>query len=258
MGDEPEVRGARGFADGSRYESARPGYPRDAVEHMVERLGVRDARIVVDVGAGTGLFTRELVPYCSELIAIEPSIGMRAEFDRLQLGVRALDGRGEALPLDDHTVDVITVAQAFHWLDAPRALEEFTRVLVGGGGVGLIWNERDESVDWVDQMSRAMQWYEKQPYEVGMDFVPVLRAGGLVDVERRTFGHAQVVDKATLFRRVLTTSYIAVMDQREQQAILDDVAEVVRGLDEPLSLPYVTTTYCARAPELLDDSGAAR
>lgn len=217
-----------------------------AVAHMVAALRISEARCVVDVAAGTGLFTREIAPFCSRLIAVEPSEGMRLEFDRQELGVPVLDGFAESLPFGGHSVDVVTVARAFHWFDPAKSLAEITRVLVPGGGLGLIWNERDESVDWVDRLSHAMQWYEKRPYDVGMDFTPVLRAGGLVEIERRHFRHVQLLDKEALSRWVLTTSYVAVMGEEEQAAILKDVAGVVSEFDEPLELPYVTTTFCAR------------
>ncbi len=41
---------------------------------------------------------------------------------------------GEALPLANRSVDAVTVAQAFHWFDARRALAEIARVLRPGAG----------------------------------------------------------------------------------------------------------------------------
>jgi SAM-dependent methyltransferase len=238
----------KGFADGGRYQGARPGYPGEAVRAMVATMRLCEARLVVDVGAGTGLFTRELVPYCANIVAVEPSAGMRHEFEQQHLGVEVLAGTGESLPFPDHSVDAITVAQAFHWFDPAVALAEMRRVLVLGGHLGLIWNERDESVEWVDAMSRAMLWDKRQPYRVGMDFVPVLEEGGLVEIEVGHFRHNQLVDRATLLQRVLTTSYVSVMTEPEQRRILDDVAGVIEGFPETFELPYTTTTYCARTP----------
>lgn len=245
---ESTSNAVRGFADGARYQSARPGYPVAAVAHMVQALRIGAADCVVDVAAGTGLFTREIVPFCSRLIAVEPSAGMRLEFERQELGVPVLDGFAESLPFADHSVDVVTVAQAFHWFNPVEALAEFTRVLVAGGGLGLVWNERDDSVAWVDDLNRAMRWHEQRPYEVGMDFIPTLEAGGFARIEMRSFRHAQLLDRATLLRRVLTTSYIAVMDEAEQQVILDDVARLIENFEEPFELPHLTTTYCAFTP----------
>jgi SAM-dependent methyltransferase len=247
---EPERAGVgiEGFADGTRYQSARPGYPAAAIAYLIDHLEIVANSKVVDVAAGTGLFTRELLPYTSHVVAVEPSRGMRDEFAVQLPAVEVLDGVAESLPLRDGSVDVLTVAQAFHWFEAQAALKEFTRVLVPGGGIGLIWNERDETVEWVDALSRAIQWNVKKPYDMATDFSPILEHGGVVDVEKRLFKNAQLVDRTSLHQRVLTTSYIAVLDSSEQRKILDDVDRVVASFDEPFELPYVTTTYCARAP----------
>jgi len=238
-----------GFTDGARYQSARPGYPVEAVAHMVESLGVIGAQRVVDVAAGTGIFTRELIGFAHELIAVEPSAGMRLEFENQGLQVAVLEGTAESLPFEDTSIDVITVAQAFHWFDYDKALAEFSRVLSRTGHLGLVWNERDESVEWVAALTRAMQWDVRRPFDATTDYATVLADAGFRDVERRDFRHAQSVDRAMLERRVLSTSYIAVMDPEAQQRILDDVAQVVRGFDEYFEIAYITTTYCARVPE---------
>lgn len=237
-----------GFSDGSRYQAARPNYPKAAVQYMVEVLGVAGARRVVDVAAGTGLFTRELVPFARELIAVEPSRGMRLEFTRQELGVEVLEGTAESLPFDDHTIDVITAAQAFHWFDFEKAPAEFARVLTRTGHLGLIWNERDESVEWVAALTHAMQWDVKRPFDATTDYAQLLVDAGFRDVARRDFRHTQLVDREKLNQRVLSTSYIAVMDAKSQQQILDEVADVVRDFDNTFEIPYLTTTYCASAP----------
>ncbi|MHB1087618.1 MAG: class I SAM-dependent methyltransferase [Acidimicrobiales bacterium] len=238
-----------GFADGARYQSARPGYPPAAVAYMVEALGVVGARRVLDVAAGTGLFTRELLAFTGELVAVEPSAGMRLEFERQELGVAVLEGTAESLPFDDHSIDVITVAQAFHRFDYAAALAEFARVLSPSGHLGLIWNERDESVEWVAQLTKVMLWDVKRPFDATTDYAAVLAASGFGEIERRDFRHTQRVDRATLDRRVLSTSYIAVMAPEEQQMILDGVSEIVRDFDEYFEIPYLTTTYCATTPD---------
>lgn len=243
----PKV-GIEGFADGTRYQSARPGYPVEAVAYLIDRLGVTSTTRVVDVAAGTGLFTRELLAFTTHVIAVEPAQGMRDEFARQLPSVEIVEGFAEKLPLSDASVDDLFVAQAFHWFDPERALAEFTRVLVPGGGLGLIWNERDESVDWVDEMSAAILWHQKKPYDMATDFSTILEIGGFDDVEKRSFKNAQLMDRFTLHQRVLTTSYIAVLDSSQQQKILEDVDRIIKSFDEPFELPYVTTTYCATSP----------
>jgi SAM-dependent methyltransferase len=243
----PEFLARHGFTDGQRYAGSRPDYPADAVAHLSEALGLPNRDLVVDVGAGTGIFTRQIAPSCRRVVAVEPSAGMRESF-RSASDLEVVDGRDTELPFPDGSVGAITVAQAFHWFDPVASLAEFARVLEPDGALGLIWNERDESVPWVAALSRAIGWGDRQPYPVGRDFTDVLERGGFAGVERRTFTHVQHLDRAGLDRRVLSTSYVAVMDEPGQRAILDAVAEVLDDLGDRFDLPYVTTTYCAPRP----------
>jgi SAM-dependent methyltransferase len=247
LAEHPHTHGTSGFSDGERYQKARPDYPNDAVSFLVESLGIDDDAHVLDLGAGTGIFTGQLIPYCVKITAVEPTPGMRDVLNERLPTVRVLDGRDVEIPLEDSTVDCVVVAQAFHWFDAPVALEEIHRVLVDGGRLGVLWNERDESVSWVADLGEAMRWPIHQPYKVGQDFTPVLASGPFVNIERKKFGHQQVLDHAGLLQRVLTTSYIAVMDEEDQRDVMRDVQKVVDQLPETVALPYVTDVYRATA-----------
>ena len=247
LAEHPREHGTSGFADGERYQSSRPDYPHDAVAFLVQSLGIDDDANVLDLGAGTGIFTGQLIPFCAQIIAVEPTPGMRDVLSQRLPTVKVLDGRDTAIPLDSATVDCVVVAQAFHWFDAPVALEEIHRVLVEGGRLGVLWNERDESVPWVAELGEAMRWPTHQPYKVGQDFTPVLESGPFINIERRKFSHRQVLDHDGLFQRVLTTSYIAVMDDSERALVMRDVKRVVDRLPEVVELPYVTDVYRATA-----------
>ena len=53
-------------------------------------------------------------------------------------------------------MDPVCVAQAFHWFDAEQAFAELAWVLRPGGGVGMVWNARDLSMEWVDRVWAIM------------------------------------------------------------------------------------------------------
>ena len=241
--------GASGFNNGALYDSARPNYPTEALEYFVSTFRLNVQVRVLDLGAGTGIFTRQLVPLVGSVTAVDPSASMREALAASIANVEILEGSDVAIPLEDESVDVVFVAQAFHWFDAPRALVEIRRVLTPNGGLGLIWNERDESIGWVNALSKAMQWDVRQPYDVGSDFTDVLTSGAFRDVERTTFTHSQSLSREGVRQRVLTTSYIATMGDGERAALMEDVDEVIDQLEEPVTLPYVTTAYSARATD---------
>jgi ubiquinone/menaquinone biosynthesis C-methylase UbiE len=246
MGETGDLA-ARGFANGELYNAARPDYPREAIEYFVATFGLSRTMHALDLGAGTGIFSRQILPYVGRLTAVDPSPSMRASLHASGVDVDVLDGTDVAIPLLDHCVDVAFVAQAFHWFDAPRALDELHRVLIPGGGLGLIWNERDESVEWVAALSRAMRWDVQQPYKVGTDFGLIAASGPFERVERVKFSHSQSLSREGLYQRVLTTSYVAALDDGPREALLENVATVVEELSEPIVLPYITDVYSAWA-----------
>ena len=237
----------RGFANGSLYDEVRPDYPEASITTIVERFGLDGSSRVLDLGAGTGIFSRQLRSHVGAIVAVEPSSSMRETMLATTPGVTVLDGRDDAIPLGDASVDVVVVAQAFHWFDAPRAMAEIHRVLVPGGGLALIWNERDESIDWMLALTHAMRWDVHRPYSYNFDVARVVATGPFRDVERHQFAHRQLLTRDQVYRRVLTTSYISIMDDAEQRALLEDVRRVIEPLDEPIDFAYRTDLYTARA-----------
>jgi SAM-dependent methyltransferase len=130
------------------YDRVRPGPPVDAVDWLVpEHCG-----IAVDLGAGTGLFSRALARRAAHVIAVEPDARMRAVLATRSSGVRVVGGWGEAIPLPDASADGLFVSSAWHWLDPERAVPEIGRVLRDGGRLGVIWTGRDRDVDWVREL----------------------------------------------------------------------------------------------------------
>ncbi|HEX4220652.1 MAG TPA: class I SAM-dependent methyltransferase [Acidimicrobiales bacterium] len=236
-----------GFGNGSRYERGRPGYPEEALAMFARVFALGPGKRVIELGAGTGKFTRQLALSGVDILAVEPSRSMRSELARTVAAVKLVDGSAEDIPAPDASADAVFVAQAFHWFDAGRALTEMARVLRPGGGLGLIWNERDETVEWVSTLSRAIEWPERAPYEMGTDFRPVVAAHpAFEDVTRYRYRFHQILDHAGLMDRMASTSYITAMEPDQREAYLVPLAELVSRLPEPVDLPYVTSAYTAR------------
>ena len=154
---------------------------------------------------------------------------------------------------DADSFDVVTVAPAFPWFDLPVACAEIHRVLRAGGGLGLVWNERDTSVPWVAELSRTIRWDERGewqvPYTVEVDWAIRFAEGTTLftPMEIHHSSHSQAIDTDTLVARVLSTSYIAAADQAEQDRIAARVRELVADFPEQFDLPYVTVAYRCHA-----------
>lgn len=245
----------RGFGSTvEAYRRSRPSYPQETVAWLIKALGIEAGRTVVDVGAGTGKFTALLVPTGATLIAVEPLESMRAALVAELPGMNAVDGTAEALPLADGSADAMTAAQAFHWFDLGRALPEFHRVLRPGGRIGVIWNEFDTSVDWVDQFNRIVavpRVGTPHPSAAGgADIAPFFGAP-----HRRRFAHAQTHDRASLLDRVNSMSFVAVQSEAKRAQVLEDVGRLIETHPqltsrERFELPYLTKAFWTERKEL--------
>ena len=99
------------------YERGRAGYPAAAVETILAATDAAPGRTLLELGAGTGKLTRELVGSGARVIALEPVAGMRHILTRTAPEAEPLDAVAEAIPLADASVDAVVAAQAFHWFD---------------------------------------------------------------------------------------------------------------------------------------------
>jgi ubiquinone/menaquinone biosynthesis C-methylase UbiE len=134
------------------YDRLRPGPPDKALDWLIPP----DCVTAVDLAAGTGLFTRALRRRVTEVIAVEPDDRMRAVLAAKSPDVRAVAGRGEAIPLPDASADALFVASAWHWLDPDLAVPEIARVLRDGGRLAVNWTNHDHHLDWVSELSRPV------------------------------------------------------------------------------------------------------
>jgi SAM-dependent methyltransferase len=235
---------ARSFgAAADAYERARPEYPEAAVDWLLPA----GARTVLDLAAGTGKLTRALVARGLEVVAVEPLAEMRATLAAALPEVRALEGTAEAIPLPDASVDAITVAQAWHWVDPERAVAEAARVLRPGGTLGLIWNRRDERVDWVARLGEAMgsgdaELIEMERIEIGPPFGPT--APFVTD-------WARPMDIDLLVEMAASRSYVITATPKRRREVLDGVRVLVEAessLGTEFDFPYRTHCFKAVAP----------
>lgn len=237
------------------YERGRPGYPKEAVRYLARELGLRRGRTVVELASGTGKFTRALLPTGATIVPVEPTRGMREEFSRRVPDLPVLDGVAEAIPVPDAFADAIVCAQAFHWFRPRAALREIARALAPGGGLGLVWNRRDESVEWVHALTRIVDRYGwKVPRTRQRRWKRLFETHTLpfTPLKLRTFRFSQRLTPTTIVPRFLSVSCIAVQSPAEQRSIATEIRKVVREAPETrgrafFDLPYRTEVYTTRA-----------
>jgi ubiquinone/menaquinone biosynthesis C-methylase UbiE len=232
---------ARSFGSvAEAYDRGRPGYPADAVAW----LAGGEAKVVLELAAGTGKLTRELVDQGHAVFATEPDEAMLELLRARVPEVSAKVATAERIPANDRSVDVVVVAQAFHWFDHEVALAEIARVLKPGGHLALVWNSRDERIPWVRRMGDILGRQDLDTSSADH----LVQSGLFGFVEEAAFKHWQEVNRESILDLARSRSSFATMadDEREHNlarvlAFYDDYG---RGMDG-MQIPYVTRCYRA-------------
>lgn len=129
----------------SNYSAYRPGYSPFILDIVAATVGGRTKALdVADIGAGTGIWSRQLARAGCRVTAVEPNDEMRGhgEVAEDNGSVRWLKGSAEASNLPAASFDLVTMASSFHWPDFDAAVAEFRRILRPGGYVLALWNTR--------------------------------------------------------------------------------------------------------------------
>lgn len=233
------------------YDQLRPRPPRQAVDWLVPST----CEVAVDVGAGTGLFTRTLVGRVPEVIAVEPDARMRNVLMARSPEVRVVEGRGESIPLPDAAADAVFVSSAWHWMDPERAVPEIGRVVRDGGRFGLLWTSRDREVDWVRNLDRLpggdkvdAQFADRFRQRLYFD-LPEPRIFDNVEREVFRFSRAMTVADAVGMLGTYSRAIVASPDDRAQA--LDEARVALKerfpGTDT-VEIPM--RTWCWRADRI--------
>ena len=231
------------------YDAVRPEWPAKTVAWMLGSPATGTVCRVVDVGAGTGKGTRAIAALGHEVIAVEPSDGMR-EALKSSLGALPEDVAGritimasgaQKIPVESDSVDAVTAFQAWHWFDAEAAAAESARVLRPGGWLSMGWQHRSEAVAWSRELSDIVDRRENLPEDqetppLAPDFEPF-------ETELFTYGMRQSVEDLVL--HASTWSRVAMHPERAR--VLDEVRALGRRVaDADLMVEIPMTTRCYR------------
>lgn len=221
------------------YERSRPSYPADAIDWLLASV----PRSALDLGAGTGKFTRLIAPRVESVVAVDPSERMLRELLAHVPTAEVRIGSAEAIPLSTASVDAVFCAQAWHWVDAPVAEREVARVLRAGGTFGLIWNVRDERVPWVDRLTAVIHDSKAERY-IADPVVP--ESFGSVESFETTW--SLPFTRESLLDLVESRSYVITADDAEKARIRAGVVELLDSdpdLGDPgeWRMPYRTLAF---------------
>jgi SAM-dependent methyltransferase len=236
------------------YVRYRPGYPSEVPELLRTECGLSPNSVVADIASGTGILTRMLLENGNRVFAVEPNLEMRQAGEQLLArypGFTSVAGSAEVTTLDDHSVDIITAAQAAHWFDREKARREFVRILVPGGWTVLLWNERDTDA------TPFLREYEQLLLTYGTDYREVRHehTTDAIDTffapspfQSKVFRYSQELDADALEGRLLSSSYTPQAEDASYESMLRELRRIFdrhqrSGL---VSFQYATRVYYGR------------
>ena len=242
----------KGFSSAAElYQQVRPNYPQEVVEWLQNDLELRPDSKAVDLGAGTGKFIPYLKQATANIIAVEPVTEMLEQLKIVHPDVQILQAKSEQIPLKSESIDAVVCAQSFHWFANIETLNEIHYILKPNGHLGLIWNQRDENVDWVKALADLLATLEGDTprFHSGL-WKSAFEHQFLFQLESvKVFSQIQTgTVENVVSKRLLSTSFIAAMSENEQLKLKQQFEQIVwahtgqRPQDE-IGFPYVTYAY---------------
>ncbi len=219
------------------YATVRPTYHDRLVERFVERFGRGE---VAEIGAGSGIFTSQLSNSGCIPIAVEPVEAMRRKLLEANPTARIQDGTAEQTGLAANSVDTVVAAQAFHWFDHEKALEEIDRILRPGGHLVCVWNVRDESIPWVAAYTEVVDRHAKStPRYRTMDWRRAIDGDARFEaVDEWHIDNPVPTTPDGVVARALSTSFIAALDDVTQATVLDEIRSIADEVGSKFVYPY--------------------
>ena len=147
----------------------------------------------------------------------------------------SIDATGENTTLADGCCDLVTSAQAFHWLDKDKAKVEFSRILKPGGYCLLIWNLRKDDALLIKYCKEykelsAQKLMEKKPFFIFQEY------------EEANFPNKQIFDLISFKGRLLSSSYCPAKEEKEFEPLLDEITKLFEKYQENGNIEFIYET----------------
>lgn len=231
-------------ADTDRYERSRPSYPAEAVAWIVDALRLAPGARVLDLGAGTGKFTR-LLPPRLELVVADAAAAMLDELRDQAPRIPAVAAVADALPFPDASYDAITCAQAFHWFDGDADIRELRRALRPGGRLGLVWYRWDARLDHSRALrdllgADAAPSWKKLQLTVGWQQPLFADRADFTPLVARSFSYGQDLTPDEMIERLLSASHVAPRSEAEQAAFAAEARALLASHPDTRNRPSIT------------------
>lgn len=200
------------------YDRYRPRYPRSLISDLVRGGHLR----ALDVGAGTGIASAQLMEAGAEVLAVEPDSRMaRVAADN---GIPIEEAKFEDWRPADRSFDLVVFAQSFHWVQPEHALEKVASILRPGGRLVLLSNRITPTSPTRQQLDEAYVGYLDSSQRPAIDaahdekLMEIIRDHGYT-IERRHVTERLHYATDAWVNMVATYSNVLTLDQQTRSEL---------------------------------------
>lgn len=129
------------FNGKANFYNSRPAYAVECIDYLKNTMKISKNSTIGDIGAGTGILSRQILELGCNLVAIEPN---KCMFEALKKNLSdqkkavVIQATAENTTLDNNILDGIVVGTAFHWFDIDKFKSECKRILKKGSKVAIL------------------------------------------------------------------------------------------------------------------------
>lgn len=241
-----------GFSQSAElYQKSRPSYPQALTSWLSHDLQLDQNSHVIDLGAGTGKFIPYLQHVTQNIHAIEPISEMLDQLRLLYPKVACIQSDSKHLPLAAQSIDAVLCAQSFHWFSDQDSIREIHQVLKPCGHLGLIWNQRDTSFEWIKAIANFLiplegdtPRFHHGTWQTNLEDSDLFH---LKSKQSFKFEHTGTVEQVVV-QRILSTSFIAASSAEHKEYVRQEVLKIVqhhlnKTIYDTVSFPYLTHAY---------------
>ncbi|MCI0452353.1 MAG: class I SAM-dependent methyltransferase [Candidatus Latescibacteria bacterium] len=246
----PRTRFSNRVDDYIRY---RPGYPPELLAWLREAICLSPSWRVADIGSGTGLLSSHFLEAGCTLIGVEPNAAMRAAAERAfaeNPRFVSVAGSAEATTLADHSIDLVSAGQAFHWFEPVATRREWRRILKPAGYALVVFNSR------LIEATPFMRAYDQYLIDHAVDYTGVDHRRGVQEKLHSVFdGYQEKRFRFTLRHRYddvrglsMSSSYVPAPGHPRHEAFFAGLQEIfdAHATDGVVDFPYETEAYVGR------------
>lgn len=215
------------------YHRYRPRYPEAILTFLEQTIGIDASKAIADIGSGTGIFTELFLKKGYSVSAVEPNRQMREEAEKTlntYPNLKIVDGTAENSKLDSLSIDLITVAQSFHWFDPESVKTEFKRIAKAGAHVLLVWNVLQQRTPFLKAYQEIKNKYsDPKPYLKQVDEDMITKFFAPAGITRQEIYHSRLLDQDELLGYFRSSSYAPLQGENRYPDLVEDIEQLFKA-----------------------------